>query len=448
MRIPSRLYWTAFLAANMWGQSRYPFLPLARIGEDRDRAARRAICHAFRHVPYYRRTLVRSGLTPEDFRTANDLTKLPVIDAGTILEAPDQFLAATVNPRDCVVLKTSGSSGVSRTIYVDRAAVFRNAAQGERERSMITKAVGKRHGYREAVIVLNPQLAESSTPRVQRFMRQHAYFPSAVEVDRLYLDATEAPETYLPRLNQFAPDIIQGYGSSIDALVDHVTTTGVEFRRPRVAYFHSDAVAARTRAALQALGIPVFSTYEACEALKIGFECDAHHGYHVNVDTYPVRIVDRDGRDAAPGETGAVVVSNLSNRAMVLLNYDLGDRAKWLPEPCRCGRTLPRLELVEHSPIEFIELASGRTVNPSEIYGLFLGEAALRDHQFVHVSPNRFRLVLVVPDVAEREACGARIAQAFHKLFADEASAEVVFAERIPLSKGGKKRKFVPLGEA
>lgn len=444
----SRLYWTAFLASNMWRQSRYPFLAVPRIAADRDYAVRRMIAYAFRHVPYYRRTFLQLGLTPEDFRSGDDITKLPVIDAETIRHGPDQFLADNVDPRSGLVLKTSGSSGVSRAVHIDRAAIFRNAAQGERERSMIATAVGKRHGYREAVIVLDAGLDESSTPRVQRFMRRNAYFPKTVEVERMYIDAAEQPQAYLPRLNRFAPDIIQGYGSSFDHLIDHVTTTRAEFHRPRAAYFHSDAIATPTRAALQALGIPVFSTYEACEALKIGFECDAHQGYHVNIDTYPVRIVDRDGRDVPAGETGTVVVSNLSNRAMVLLNYDLGDRARWLPGPCPCGRTLPRLELVDPSALQSITLPSGRIVNPSQLYGLFLGEPGLHDHQIVHVSPDRFRLVLVVPDPAEREACGSRILKAFQGIVAEDATAEAVFVDRIPLSNGGKKRKYIPLSTA
>jgi len=409
---------------------------------------RRIIAHAVRHVPYYRRTFRQLSLTPEEFCSGDDIVKLPVIDAETIRQEPDQFLADNVDPRGCLVLKTSGSSGVSRAISIDRAAIFRNAAQGERERSMIAAAVGKRHGYREAVIVLESGLDESSTPRVQRYLRQHAYFPKAVDVERLYIDVAQPPEAYLPRLNRFAPDIIQAYGSSIDQLIDHVTTARSEFHRPRAVYFHSDPLAPRTRSALLTFGIPVFSTYEACEAQKIGFECEAHRGYHVNVDTYPVRIVDRDGRDVAAGETGRVVVSNLSNRAMVLLNYDLGDRARWLPGRCGCGRTLPRLELIGRTSMQFVTLPSGRIVNPSQLYGLFLGEAAVHDHQFVHVSPSRFRLVLVVPDATQREARGARLLREFHRLFGEDASADVVFVDRIPGADGGKKRKFIPMEEA
>jgi phenylacetate-CoA ligase len=440
-----RLYWTAFLAANMAGQSRYPFLPLAKIIQDRDKAARRMISHAFNHVPHYHQVLSHQGLAPKDFCGIEDLCRLPVIDAQTVLRNPGYFRATNIKQQDCLSLKTSGSSGLRRAIYLDRASIFRNAAQGERERSMITKVIGKKHRYREAVIVLDPEMAESSTPRVQRFMRQHAFFPRAVEVQRIYIDAAESPSSYLLRLNQFAPDLIHGYGSSIDALMDHVTTKQEEFHRPSAVYFHSDALASRTRASLNSLDVPVFSTYEACEALKIGFECEAHHGYHVNIDTYPICIVDTDGNTVPMGQQGRVVVFNLSNQAMVLLNYDLGDRARWLVEPCPCGRTLPRLELLEGSPIATIQLPCGKTVSPTEIYQLFLGEPALREHQVVHINPRHFRLVLVLDDSAERDACGARIEREFRELFGDDVTAELVFQEQIPLSQGGKKCSFIPL---
>jgi hypothetical protein len=42
-------------------------------------------------------------------------------------------------------------------------------------------------------------------------------------------------------------------------------------------------------------GIPVLSTYEAVEAFKIGFECHQRVGVHLNVDLYPMRIVNAQG---------------------------------------------------------------------------------------------------------------------------------------------------------
>lgn len=447
MRPLRRLCGTATLAVQAWGQARYPFLPAARVAQDRDRRVRRMMAYAGQQVPFYRRALQQAGLRIGDVRTAADLAALPLIDASTIRADPDAFLGTARARRNSLTLRTSGSSGVSRVVPIDRAALFRNAAHGERERCLLAAAVGRRYGYREAVIVFDPSLEESSTPLVQGFLREHAWLPGGMAIERIYLDSTEAPASWVPRLKAFRPHVIQGYGSSIDALVAHVAATGADLHRPRAVYFHSDGVSEATRRALDTLGIPVFSTYEACEALKMGFECGAHQGYHINIDTYPIRLVDREGRDVPEGDTGRVVVSNLSNRAMVLLNYDLGDRARWLPGACVCGRSLPRLELVEGATIPIVVLPSGRTVNPSEIYRMCRGLAAVWEYQIVQLAPDRFRILLVVPDASARPVCTAAVGRAFADLFGREAQVDIVCVDRIPLTPGGKKRSFVPLDE-
>ena len=193
MRSLSRLYWTSFPAAQMWGQAGYPFRTLARIEADRDRAARRMAAYAARYVPFYRRAFQAAGLEGGKIRGAGCLARLPLIDAGTLRAKAGEFVAEKADFVPGLVLKTSGSSGQSREISIDAAALFRNAAQGERERSLMTAAIGRKFGYREAVIVMKPTMTESSTPRVQRFLREHAYLPRRAAIERLYIDSTEPP---------------------------------------------------------------------------------------------------------------------------------------------------------------------------------------------------------------------------------------------------------------
>src|SRR4030067_870432 len=91
------------------------------------------------------------------------------------------------------------------------------------------------------------------------------------------------------------------------------------------------------------LGIPVYSRYNAVEAFKIGFTCEERQAFHLNSDLTHVRIVDADGKPCAAGQTGEVIISNLVNRATVLLNYRLHDVAALSDELCPCGRTLALL---------------------------------------------------------------------------------------------------------
>ena len=64
----------------------------------------------------------------------------------------------------------------------------------------------------------------------------------------------------------------------------------------------------------------------------MGWECDAHHGYHINSDLYPLRIVNERGEAVAVRPARSC--SNLINRGTVLLNYRPGDLASRIDGPC------------------------------------------------------------------------------------------------------------------
>ena len=142
--------------------------------------------------------------------------------------------------------------------------------------------------------------------------------------------------------------MIRSLGSYLAIHFGYLARRGGEFHKPRVITYSSDALPAPIRRIIEKnFNIPVFSAYEAIEALKIGYECGENAGLHANIDLYPVRVVAENGRALPPGQMGEMVISNLVNRAQVLLNYRLGDLAYWKTEPCGCGRSLP---LLEHPP--------------------------------------------------------------------------------------------------
>ena len=107
-------------------------------------------------------------------------------------------------------------------------------------------------------------------------------------------------------------------------------------------------------------GVPVLSTYQAVEALRIAFQCERRHVFHMSLDQVAVRVVDANGKALGPGSTGEIVISNLTNRATVLLNYKLGDVVTLGGSPCPCGRSLPTIERIEGRADDLIVLPGGQ----------------------------------------------------------------------------------------
>ena len=365
--------------------------------------------HAHRSVPYYRDTFRRLGLGPDDFQTADDFARLPILEREQIQRDPEYFLSRAFRRDDCLTLHSAGSRGAPVTIFHDPAAVFQNAAHGERERSMITAHLGRWAGYREVVFV--PR--QSSAGTVQAFLQRRGYFPRRLRIERRYVGLHEAPERAVDALDAFEPHLVHGLGSSLAEIFAYLETAQRPFHRPRAITFSSDGMSEPTRRLIEdSFGIPVFGTYQAVEALKMGFECRSSAAMHLNLDLYPLRIVNAAGHTAATGERGEVVVSNLVNRATVLLNYRLGDVAAHLHGICVCGRTLPLLSLIEGRSDDWLELPSGRRVHAQAIHPLVKSEA-IWQYQVIQCSHTDFRVLLVPARSCDPAETRARIAAGF-----------------------------------
>ena len=74
--------------------------------------------------------------------------------------------------------------------------------------------------------------------------------------------------------------------------------------------------------------------YCSTEAPYIAWECDAHDGLHINADYVLVESVDTGGRPVPPETLGGkLLLTNLSNRIMPLLRYEMSDQVEFLDGP-------------------------------------------------------------------------------------------------------------------
>ena len=435
-----RAYRTLFLARKILGQKNYPFKPRPVILRDQARNVRAMISHAFRHVPYYLEASKRLGLSPDEFQAAGDLARLPLVERREIQADPERFIAEGVDLKECLPLSTSGSSGSPLTVFLDRRTALLAAAHAERYRAVLFKAVGGRGRYRETLIVP----LESSHQKHTRFWLDSTFFMRRFVPRKQVLSLFEPPEDLIPLVAGFAPDILHSYGSYIEALFARLETWDKPFPHPKAVGFSADGLSEASRRLIQErFGIPCFSAYSAVEATRIGFECEAHAGLHVNEDIYPVRIVDGQGRDLPAGEPGEVVVSNLVNRTMVILNYRLGDRASFIPDTCRCGRSLPLLSFPEGREGEWVPLPGGRKVHGLFLHVLLRADRTVYQYRIVQTALDRFGLSLVVAQTANQAAVADRIKAGFEKALGHGIGIEIRFVPSIPAEPSGKAKPLV-----
>ncbi len=112
----------------------------------------------------------------------------------------------------------------------------------------------------------------------------------------------------------------------------------------------------------------VFDRYGSRETGDMAGECDEHRGLHVLPWTCHLEVLDGQDEPVGPGEEGEIVVTGFTNRAMPLIRYRIGDRARVPAERsvCPCGRDTQMLASI-----------TGRTVD------MFLGpDGAMVDGEY------------------------------------------------------------------
>ncbi len=232
----TRAWNTVAVARAAVGQRRIPYLPDERRHALRDERVRAIVHHAATSVPHYRDLFHREGIDPREIRTAADLERLPLLHRAEIQEAPERFVAEG-HRADSLLFPTNGTTGKPLEVWHDRESVLENIALGERERVVEARLTGKRVRYSVLDVNYGPR---DTGFQVLRFYREQTAMP--LRPVRHMLRITEPFERVVERVNDLRPDVLQGYGSYLEAFFEEVKRSGAEMHRPKLVLYGSDTM--------------------------------------------------------------------------------------------------------------------------------------------------------------------------------------------------------------
>lgn len=387
-----RLYWSAYTAWYARQDAALPFWPAERLQALQDRRVRHMVRYAYETVPYYRELFDRERLSPDDISTADDLERLPITEADELSLSPRRFVSSRYRPEGGIELHSSGLSGNRKTVYWDAAGLFQTLASKHRCRQVLRQFVGATYGYRE-MSVSNPQSVGAA---MRDFYARHAWFPPGVEFERGRALTTAPFDDILAQINAFRPILLGGPGISLGALFRYAWQNQVEVHHPKVIRYGASTMPPLDRKLIEEqFGIPVISSYQAAEMLQIAYQCEKRQGFHICTDQVALRVVDDQGRDVDPGDTGRVVLSCLVNHGTVLLNYALGDLVERGEAPCPCGRTLPVFNSIQGRAFDLLVLPGGRRVHGDALFKTLAQRNHVVQLQMEQFSLSRYTLRVV-----------------------------------------------------
>src|SRR5438067_8686856 len=301
--------------------------------------------HAYDTVPYYRSAWRTAGVHPSDVKALADLEAFPVLTKDDIRRHERGLLSTAFDASKLRVKRTSGSTGVPLTIRIDEPGVQWKTACTIRS----DEWSGYRLGQRVAKVWGNPEYRHFGLKgRLRNFL-----FDRAVYLDTLNLNDERIAE-FAAAIRRHRPGLIFGHAHSLYLLACSLKKSGVMDVRPNGIISTAMLLHDWQRTAIeQVFDCPVTNRYGCEEVSLIASECELHQGLHINADSVHTEIQASPG--LTPGvATGKLLVTDLSNRAMPLVRYQIGDVVVGSGRACRCGRGLPMIERVEGREADYV----------------------------------------------------------------------------------------------
>ncbi|MCK4306417.1 MAG: phenylacetate--CoA ligase family protein, partial [Candidatus Eisenbacteria sp.] len=190
----------------------------------------------------------------------------------------------------------------------------------------------------------------------------------------------------------------------------------------------------------EVFGVPVTDRYGCEEVSLIACECEVHQGLHLNAEHAYVEFLREDGSPCTPGEDGRIIVTELVNRGMPMIRYDVGDRGTPSSRICRCGRILPLMEGLTGRLADFLVATDGsRVAGVSLIERTLTRFEGIRQLQIVQDRPGA-AVVNLVPGVGWNDPVQAALIAELRSHLGADFVIQVAEMKSIPQERNGKYR--------
>jgi len=411
---------------DLYKLRRQQWLETKELEEIQRKKLKAMINHAYRKVRYYRRLFDSARIRPEDIKTVDDLTRIPITRRQDLQQLPrEDIVAKDVDLNLCKRLLTSGSSGKPLLVH-------------------LSKNDDDFYG-----MVWARTFLENGRKLWDRSADFKFHFPPKYWFERLgiwrktIISVLDDPIKKIETLRQVKPDVIRGNPFELVNLARIVQQLGVDGISPRLVFTMGSLLDEQSRALIEsALHTRVLDSYGAAELGCIAWECSAHRGYHINIDTVVVEFTNDDGEPVGKGERGKIVCTGLHSSAMPFIRYDLGDVGIASDEKCPCGRGLPLLKGLEGRADDFLVSADGTLHSPSVIVNQIKLIVGIRQFRIIQDSERKVT-AQVVPDKGMSLETIEKIKYVMKKIMGDELDIRVEIVDAIPPDASGKIRSLI-----
>jgi phenylacetate-CoA ligase len=379
-----------------------------------------------RTSPFYRQKLGAAGIRAADVRTLDDfrrvpLTRKPEVPAAQKAAPPFGSLLAVPAERIATVHVSPGP------LYIPRTAEEPTGVEALHES---LQAMGIRRAD-----VAHVTLSYHIMPGGLRLHRAFETYGC-----RVINGGVGNSELQVRVASDLGATVYVGTPSFLANLADVAATLQLPLTY-RLGFSTAETLTPQLRRDMHArLGIELFNHCGEALIGPLAGECRQHDGMHLHQREMWIEFLDPDtGEPVPPGGVGELVVTQLGERAMPLVRYAPGDLYRTWAEPCPCGDSAPRVDIV--GQVGSIRKIRGVLVHPAQVQETLRAFPELGRFQITidHTANDRYDHAVIrigCNETIDRSGLAARVRERLRASIMLQLDVELVPQGEVPESAG------------
>lgn len=327
--------------------------------------------YVYQHSDFYRKRFDEAGVKPEDIKTLSDVTKLPFTYKKDLRDTYPTGMFCVANEQLVRFHVSSGTTGKPTVVGYTKNDIHEWATSLARAMTSIgvgrgdiiqvsygyglfTGGLGLHYGAEEVGCTVLPTSSGNTEKQIE-----------------LMQDLGTTTMACTPSYFLFMTEVAKSMGISLK-----------DDTKLKIGIFGAEPWSQQMRARIEEItGIKAYDVFGTSELSGPLFtECTYQDGIHIWADQFLIEVIDPETGESLPdGERGELVITTLAKEALPLIRYRVGDNTVLSKEPCRCGRTHPRIMRIL-GRVDDMLIIRGINVFPGQIESVLMNIPEVGEH--------------------------------------------------------------------
>jgi phenylacetate-CoA ligase len=387
--------------------------------------------HASQNVPFYKSFFRENKLSLSDFRTREDLNKLPIVTKDLIRrQGIEMFLDQSSNRKNWISFYSSGSTGEPFQYYLNPESYSMKYASAIRGWNWMGYQLGDHY----AKLSQNPR--KNALKMIQDKVNRCSY----------YFIPDLKPESInklIIKLKKDKPSFIRCYPDPLYFIAREMKDQDIYFDWVKAINTTGNILTPEFRTLIETrFRAKIYDSY-SCEGSAMFFQNNDFQGYLGSMESAITEVLDKSYNPVPPGKTGMHITTEMWNTAMPFIRYNTQDLVTTLiPSKKRSSKELFAIENIIGRDSDILVAPDGNRLIVHLFTIYFEYFPSIRQFQVEQVSQVKFIFRLIVDEnfnkLIERE-----IFNYWVNFLGPKAEVQLELHNVLPYMPSGKRRFLI-----